>query len=100
MIHCSNELVPSLLSNLRSDKTASTHLHTRVISNFDVFDERSTSHNHTSTFVSTDEGKFSCQWPVTVNCVEICVTDTGVFDVDENFVWSRLLDWNLLVYNS
>jgi hypothetical protein len=66
----------------------------------DVFDERSASYNNTSTFVSADKGEFSCQWPITVHCVEICVTDTGVFDVDENLIWAWLLNWNFLVDNS
>jgi hypothetical protein len=28
------------------------------------------------------------------------VADTGVLDVDENFVWAGLLNWDLLVDNS
>jgi hypothetical protein len=28
------------------------------------------------------------------------VTDTGVFDVDENLIWARLLNWNFLVDDS
>jgi hypothetical protein len=32
--------------------------------------------------------------------VEICVADAGIFDVDEDFVWAGLLNWDLLVDDS
>jgi hypothetical protein len=32
--------------------------------------------------------------------VEISVADTGVLDVDENFIWAGLLHWDPLVHDS
>jgi hypothetical protein len=37
------------------------------------------------------------QGPVTVDGVEIGMTNTGELDVDENLIWAGLLYWNLLV---
>lgn len=76
------------------------YLHTRVIANFDVTDKLSSGNDNTSTLVSTDKWEFGGQWPVTVDGVEISVADTRVLDVDENLIWSRLLDWDPLVDDS
>jgi len=32
--------------------------------------------------------------------MKICMADTRVFDVDENLIWTWLLNWDLLVYKS
>ena len=50
--------------------------------------------------MASDKREFGGQWPVTVDGVEISVADTGELDVDENFIWARLLDWDLLVDDS
>jgi len=65
-----------------------------------VVHERSESHNNASAFMSADEGELGCQWPISVHCVKICMADTRVFDVDENLIWTWLLNWDLLVYKS
>jgi hypothetical protein len=68
-----------------------------MVTDFDVLDEISLSYDDPSALVATNEWKLSCERPVTVQGVEIGVTDTRVFDVDENLVWSWLLDGDLLV---
>ena len=74
-----------------------TYLDTNVVTNIDLADELTTSNDNTSTLVTTDERKFGWEGPVTVQCVEICVADTGVLDIDENLIGARLGDGNLLV---
>jgi hypothetical protein len=71
-----------------------------MIANFDVLHKFTHSYNDTSTFVTTNQRELCCQWPVSVNGVEISVADTRVLDMNENFIWAGLLDWDLLVYNS
>jgi hypothetical protein len=68
-----------------------------MVTNIDFGDELTTSNNDTSTFVTTNQRKFGWQGPVAVQCVEICVADTSVLDVDEDLIGSRLGDRNLLV---
>jgi hypothetical protein len=50
--------------------------------------------------MSTNQWKLGSQWPVSVDSVEICVADTRVLDIDENFIRAGLLDWDLLVDDS
>ena len=47
--------------------------------------------------MATDERELGGEWPVAIDGVEIGVADTGVLDVDEDFVWAWLGDWDLLV---
>jgi hypothetical protein len=77
-----------------------SYLYTSIVTDLDVFNERSECNDDTGTFVSTDKWKLGGQWPVTVHGVEISVADTRVLDVDENLIWTGLLDWNFLVDNS
>jgi hypothetical protein len=65
-------------------------LDTGMITNFNIFDQLAAGNDDTSTFVSTDEGELCGKRPVTVDGVEIGMTDTGVFDVDEDFIWAWL----------
>jgi len=45
------------------------------------------------------EGGYNAyQRPVAIDGVEIGVTDARVLDVDEDLIWARLLDWDLLVF--
>jgi hypothetical protein len=88
-----------LLGNI-SSQPRKAYLNTSIITDFDVLDERSTSYNNTSTFMSTDKWKLGWQWPVTVHSVQVCVANAGVFDVDENFVRAWLLNGDPLVDNS
>jgi hypothetical protein len=71
-----------------------------MITNLNVLDEFTSGYDDTSTFVSTDQREFCCQWPVTVDSVEISVADTRVLNVDENFIWAGLCNWDLLVDDS
>lgn len=83
-----------------NNKFIQAYLNTSIVTDLNVLNEGSTSYNNTSTFVSTNKRQLRGQWPVAVNRVEVCVAHTGVFDVNENLVGARLLNWNLLVYNS
>jgi hypothetical protein len=73
------------------------NLYARIISNLNVLNERAERYNDTSTFMSANQRKFCCQWPVSVHCVKICVADSRELDVDENLIRARLLDWDPLV---
>jgi hypothetical protein len=73
------------------------YLDTNVVTNIDLADELTTSNNDTSTLVTANKRKFGWQGPVTVQCVKICVADTGVLDVDEDLVRTRLGNGDLLV---
>jgi hypothetical protein len=75
------------------------YLYTSIITNLDILNKRSESHDDTSTFMPTDERELGVQRPVTHHGVEIGVADTRVLDVDENLIWTGLLDWNLLVHD-
>jgi hypothetical protein len=79
------------------DDIIHTYLDADMVTNIDFSDEFTTSNNDTSTLVTTNKRKFGWQGPVAVQCVEICVADTGVLDIDENLIGSRLGDGNLLV---
>jgi hypothetical protein len=79
------------------DEMMHTYLDANVVTNIDFSDEFTTSNNDTSTFVTTNKRKFGWQGPVAVQCVEICVADTGVLYVDEDFIRCRLGNGNLLV---
>ena len=68
-----------------------------MVANIDLADEFTTSDDDTSTIVATNKRKLGWEGPVTVQCVEICVADTGVLDVDENLIRTRLGNGNLLV---
>jgi hypothetical protein len=68
-----------------------------VVANIDLADEFTTSDDNTSTLVATNKRKLGWEGPVTVQCVEICVADTSVLDVDENLIRARLGNGNLLV---
>lgn len=71
-----------------------------MIANLNIVDEGTAGYNNASTFVSTDQWELPLQWPVSVDGVEISVTDTRVLDVDENLIWARFLHWDLLVDDS
>jgi hypothetical protein len=79
------------------DDTMHTYLDANMVTNIDFGDEFTTSNNNTSTLVTTNQRKFGWQGPVAVQCVEVCVADTGVLDIDENLIGSRLGNGNLLV---
>lgn len=71
-----------------------------MVSNLNIGNQFAFRYNDASTFVATDERELGSQWPVTIDCVKICVADARVFDVDKNLIWAWLLDWDSLVYNS
>jgi hypothetical protein len=65
-----------------------------------VIDERAEGHHDASALMSANEGKLGCQRPISIYRVKICVANTRVFDVDENLIWTWLLNWNLLINES
>jgi hypothetical protein len=73
------------------------HLNTSIVTDLNILNERSECNNDTRTFVPADKWQLGCQRPVTVHSMEISVADTRVLDVDENFIWTWFLDWDLLV---
>jgi len=68
-----------------------------MVANLNVVDKITSGYDNTSTLVTADERKLGWQWPVTVDGVKISVADTGELDVDEDLIWTWLLDWDLLV---
>jgi len=76
------------------------YLYTSIVTNFNIIDEGPAGNDDTGTFVSTNKWELGCQWPITVNGVQISVADTRVLDVDENLIRTGFLDGNLLVDNS
>lgn len=77
-----------------------TYFDTSMVTNLNILYEFTPCYDNTSAFVSTDQWELCWQWPVTVDSVEISVADTRVLDVDENFVWAGLCNWDLLVDDS
>jgi hypothetical protein len=73
------------------------YLYTSILADLDIVNEIAFSYNNTSTFVTTNERKLGCQWPISIDSVEIGVADTRVLDVDQNLVWTWFLDWDLLI---
>jgi hypothetical protein len=88
-----------LLAEIASETAAVDPLYTSVIANLDVGNVITLRDHNTSALVSTHKRKLGRQGPVTVHGVKIGVADTGELDVDEDLVWTRLLDWNLFVFN-
>lgn len=86
-----------MVSQVDRGQQCYTYLDTNVVTNIDLADEFTTSNDDTSTLVTSNKRKLGWEGPVTVQCVEICVADTGVLDIDENLVGTRLGDGNLLV---
>lgn len=72
-------------------------LDTGVVANLDIFDEVAYCDNNTCTLVTTDKRKLGWQWPVAVDGVQVSVADARVLDIDEDLIWTWLLDWDLLV---
>lgn len=50
--------------------------------------------------MSTDQRKFGRYWPVAVDRVKISVTDTRIFDVDEDLIWAGFSNRDLFIDNS
>jgi hypothetical protein len=95
----SHQRLTGLLAEIASQTAAVDPLNTGVIANFNVGHVVSLCHNDTSTLVTTNKRKLGGERPVTVHSVEIGVADTRELDVDEDLIWARLLDWDLLVFN-
>jgi len=74
------------------------YLDTGMISNLDIRGQIAFCYNDTGALVASDERKLGCEWPVTVDGVEIGVADPGVFDIDEDLVWAWLLNWIAVRY--
>lgn len=74
-----------------------TYLDTDVVTDIDLGDELSTSNDDTSTLVTTNKRKFGWEGPVTVQCVKICVADTGILDIDKDLIRAWLGNGDLLV---
>lgn len=68
-----------------------------MVSNLNVLDQFTTGNDNTSSFVASNQWKLGGQWPISIHGVKVGVAHTGVFDVDEDFIWARLRYWNLLV---
>ena len=68
------------------------YLDTGVVANLNFRHKITPGYDHTSAFVTTDEGKLCREGPVTVDGVEIGVADARVFDVDKNFIRTGFRD--------
>ena len=73
------------------------NLHTSIITDLNIFNERPESYYNAGPLMAANEGLLRFQWPVPVKSMQVCVADTGVLDVDKNFIWSRLLHWYFLI---
>ena len=74
-----------------------TYLDTDMVANLNVLNEVTSGYNNTSTLVATNKRKLGWQWPVSIDGMQIGVADARVLDVDEDLVWTWLLDGDLLV---
>ena len=54
---------------------------TGVVTEFNVFHELTPGFHNTSAFVSADQAQLGRDGPVTIDCVEICMEDTGILDI-------------------
>jgi hypothetical protein len=77
-----------------------TYFDTSMVTNLNILYEFTPCYDDTSTFVSTHQWELCWQGPVTVDSVEISVANARVLDVDENFIWAGLCNWDLLVDDS
>lgn len=75
----------------------STHFDTCVVANLNIIDQFAFCYDYTSTFMASDEGELCRERPVAVHRVQVCVTHSGIFDVDKNLVRTWLYNRNLLV---
>lgn len=65
------------------------YLDSGMVPNLNVSDQISSCNNHTGTLMTTDQGQFGRDRPVTVDSVQVGMADTRVFDIDEDFVRAR-----------
>lgn len=77
-----------------------SYLYSSIVTKLDITNQGSKANNDTSTFVSADQRKLGRYWPIAVDGVKISVTDTRIFDVDENLIWAGLSNRNLFIDNS
>jgi len=86
---CAKRLI-RLLAEITVQASAVDPLNTGMVTDLNILDQFAAGNDDTSSFVSTDEGELCGKRPVTVDSVEISMADTGVFDVDEDFIWAWL----------
>lgn len=84
----------------RSTDRKVSYLYASIVTKLNIPNQGSKANNDTSTFVSADQRKLRRYWPIAVDSVKISVTNTGIFDVDENLVWAGLSNRNLFINNS
>lgn len=86
-----------LLAEITVQTSSIDPLHTGMVTDLEIItNKRALGNDDASTFVATNERQLSRNGPVTINSVEICVAHTREFDVHEHFIWTWLLNWNLL----
>jgi len=61
-------------------------LETYMVADLNVFHEFSSCYYHTCTFVASYQRHLRSKWPVTIYSVKVCMTNSTVFDVDEDFI--------------
>lgn len=68
-----------------------------MIAKLDVLDEVALGYNDTSALMASNQRHFGRQRPVALQSVQICVAYAAVLDIDQDFVWARFGNGNLLV---
>ena len=68
-----------------------------MITNLYIRNQLALRDDNTSAFVAADEWQLDLQRPVAVQSVQVSVTYARELDVDQDFVWARLLHGDLLV---
>ena len=70
-----------------------------MVTNLNVLHQVALRHYYTGTFMATHERKLCWKRPIAIDCVQVGVADSGILDVDEDLIWSWLLDWDLFVFD-
>lgn len=86
----------SQLSPLRRSRQTA-NLDASVVSDLDVFHKLTTGDDDTGSLMASYQGKLGFQGPVSVYGVKVSMADTGIFNVDEDFIGTGLLYGDLLV---
>src|SRR6516165_1380083 len=69
---------------------------THRVALFQAVDPGTARRDDARSFMAGDKRKRRPARPITVSGMEICVTDAGRHDLDQDFAWARRRDWHLL----
>jgi hypothetical protein len=65
-----------LLAEVASQTGILQPLQPYMIPNLNILDKVALCNDNASTFMATNEWELPDQWPITIDCVQVCVADT------------------------